>query len=479
MSEKTPLLSGQGGYAPVPGAGGYPPQGGGYPPQGPYPPQGAYPPQGGYQGGPPPAGGYPGAGQPPPAGGYQGAPPGGSYQGGGPPPAGAYPPQGGAPPPAGSVPKYSGEMPNEDVMDDPNSQEAQPTAPPMEKMDNIGGYSNVGFNANVLPPPSYEDATKEQPPTERQAIQNVPTITEQDARESLLNFVSQHCCYGKGAAEDLKFLDLKSTSAFHYTLETYGEGRSTSWAYEPYTGQMIDGPQNGTAPGPWDIQASPPSLFQDYTQCFEVPHTASVKPCHDCFASGYVRCHRCFGRGRVRCSSCNGSGHTTRYHDGEHRRERCHWCHGDGRRQCCTCHGHGMVVCKTCAGHRNLKCYIKLTVTWKNHVNDHIVERTPLPDHLIRNVSGQIAFEESNQRVWPINHFHEREINEASMRLIQNHQFPTERILMQRHKVRIVPVTQCLYKWKSTESDFYVYGFEHHCYAPNYPQTCCCGCSIL
>uniref|UniRef100_A0A8W8LMQ9 Uncharacterized protein n=1 Tax=Magallana gigas TaxID=29159 RepID=A0A8W8LMQ9_MAGGI len=236
MSEKTPLLSGQGGYAPVPGAGGYQPQGGGYAPQGPYPPQGAYPPQGGYQGGPPPAGGYPGAGQPPPSGGYPGAPPGGSYQGGGPPPAGAYPPQGGAPPPAGSVPKFSGEMPNEDVMDDPNSQEAQPTAPPMEKMDNIGGYSNVGFNANVLPPPSYEDVTKEQPPTDRQAIQNVPTITEQDARESLLNFVSQHCCYGKGAAEDLKFLDLKSTSAFHYTLETYGEGRSTCWAYEPYTG---------------------------------------------------------------------------------------------------------------------------------------------------------------------------------------------------------------------------------------------------
>lgn len=55
---------------------------------------------------------------------------------------------GGAPPPAGSVPKFSGEMPNEDVMDDPNSQEAQPTAPPMEKMDNIGGYSNVGFNAS-------------------------------------------------------------------------------------------------------------------------------------------------------------------------------------------------------------------------------------------------------------------------------------------------------------------------------------------
>ena len=44
-----------------------------------------------------------------------------------------------------------------------------------------------------------------------------------------------------------------------------------------YVGQMIDGPQNGTAPGPWDIAASPPSLFQDYVQHFEVPHTASVK----------------------------------------------------------------------------------------------------------------------------------------------------------------------------------------------------------
>jgi hypothetical protein len=41
-------------------------------------------------------------------------------------------------------------MPDEDVMDDPNRAEAQPTAPPMEKMDHIGGYNNVGFNASKL-----------------------------------------------------------------------------------------------------------------------------------------------------------------------------------------------------------------------------------------------------------------------------------------------------------------------------------------
>uniref|UniRef100_A0A8W8LMT1 Uncharacterized protein n=1 Tax=Magallana gigas TaxID=29159 RepID=A0A8W8LMT1_MAGGI len=62
---------------------------------------------------------------------------------------------------------------------------------------------------------------------------------------------------------------------------------------------------------------------------------------------------------------------------------------------------------------------MKNRVIRKNHVNDHIVQPTILLDHLIRNLSGQI--EECKQK---------------------------------RHKVRIVPVTQCLYKWKNTESDF-------------------------
>ena len=60
-------------------------------------------------------------------------------------------------------------------------------------------------------------------------------------------------------------------------METFGEGRSTSWAFDPYSGQPIDGPMNGPAPGPWDIQASPPQLFTNQKTEIEVPHTASVK----------------------------------------------------------------------------------------------------------------------------------------------------------------------------------------------------------
>ena len=123
------------------------PQGQGYPGGA---QQGGY--QVGYQGAPQ---GYPG-GQPPPAGAYQGGPPpAGAYQGGpqpqgpypgAPPPAGAY--QGGAPASGGDIQvQWKGEVPEQDVDDNPNAMPAQPTAPPLEKMDTVAGYGNVGFDS--------------------------------------------------------------------------------------------------------------------------------------------------------------------------------------------------------------------------------------------------------------------------------------------------------------------------------------------
>lgn len=64
-------------------------------------------------------------------------------------------------------------------------------------------------------------------------------------------------------------------------------------------GQMIDGPQNGPAPGPWDIAVQPTKLFQNSQNHFEVPHTASVKVCHGCTGNGFNRCSKCLGRGKV------------------------------------------------------------------------------------------------------------------------------------------------------------------------------------
>ncbi len=65
--------------------------------------------------------------------------------------------------------------------------------------------------------------------------------------------------------------------SMQYTLETFTEGRSTAWAYEPFRGQPIDGPMNGPAPLPWDIPVHVPDKFMKKENKLEVPHTASVK----------------------------------------------------------------------------------------------------------------------------------------------------------------------------------------------------------
>ncbi|CAH1783313.1 unnamed protein product [Owenia fusiformis] len=452
-NEKQGLLTGP--QSQVPGYGAPPPSG--YPPQG-APPQGypgQAPPQG-YQGQAPPQG-YPG--QAPPQG-YPGQAPPQGYQGG-PPPQGGYPPQGA---PAGAVPPAAGQV----------EQDSIPSAPPIEKMDQIAGYENVA-SQDPLPPPSYEEVTRAPPPTDRQ-IPSASVITAEQAKEAYIDFTSEHCCYGSSGAKDSSIVDLKSSSAFHYTLETFGEKRVTTWAQEPYNGQPIDGPQNGPAPGPWDLQVMASKNFQNSKSDIEVPHTASVKPCHTCVGNCRVRCNHCHGRGNNRCTWCHGNGHNRVYEDGRHHNKPCHHCNRSGQQRCNWCHGHGQVKCKTCDGKGNLKCYIKLTVTWTNHYDDHIVERTALPSELIRGVNGQTAFEEELPRVWAINHFPDPTINQASDTLVKRHStaFPTERLLIQRHRVRIIPVNEVIAIWKNQETKFYVYGFENKVYAPDYPQKCCC-----
>ena len=44
---------------------------------------------------------------------------------------------------------------------------------------------------------------------------SLPVINEDQAREALLEYVAEQCCYGSGAAKDMTFRDLKSSSAFH------------------------------------------------------------------------------------------------------------------------------------------------------------------------------------------------------------------------------------------------------------------------
>lgn len=239
----------------------------------------------------------------------------------------------------------------------------------------------------------------------------------------------------------------------------------------------IDGPEMGVPPLPWEIPVQVPEYFKKESLKVEVPHTAYVKPCHKCCAQGFVPCRECWSRGQRRCSWCHGDGVRHESTDPDE----CNWCHGSGHRICQKCDGRGMLICSDCKGEGSLKFFLELKVKWKDHSEDFIKEDTPLPDELVKDVSGLIAFQETNMMVWPLNHFPQADINEASKNLIQKHasNFPTERILQQRHSLRIIPVADVKYEWNDTVSNFFVYGEERKIYAPNYPQTCCWGCTIL
>ena len=47
---------------------------------------------------------------------------------------------------------------------------------------------------------------------------SIPVISEDDAREALLEFIGQRCCYGKKAAREFVFANIDPSSAFHVRL---------------------------------------------------------------------------------------------------------------------------------------------------------------------------------------------------------------------------------------------------------------------
>ena len=67
--------------------------------------------------------------------------------------------------------------------------------------------------------------------------------------------------------------------------------------------------------------------------------------------------------------------------------------------RCGTCQGRGRVPCEVCITRGKLKVYLKLTVTWKNHRDEEVVERTDLPDYLIKNAGGVVAVQDTQPRV--------------------------------------------------------------------------------
>ncbi|XP_042896179.1 protein SSUH2 homolog isoform X2 [Parasteatoda tepidariorum] len=380
--------------------------------------------------------------------------------------------------------KLNSHIPNVNVTPPPDAvdDEPEPSAPPLELMDKVRGYETASFEDVTIPPPAEPDPQKLDSELQRCPLPNIPHFSEKEVRDALRKDISSHCCYSQRPVRDMCITDIKHSIAFHYTLETFTEIRTTCWAFEPYTGGTIAGSNSGSVPGPWEILAFPPTYFKNHSTQLEVPHTASLKTCHVCGGVGRKRCSTCSGKGSAYCFSCHGAGyrHITLTTGSE--TKDCLQCTGTGQRKCWKCSGEGMAMCKTCSGTGQIKCYLRVTIKWMNHLDDHVVEKVAaLSGDRIRTASGDIVCQEEGNSLLPLTHFPDTTVNMASVQLLQKHEssFPSEKVLKQRHRVSIVPVSSVNYSWRRHEGLFYVYGYERRVYAPDYPHVCACCCCIM
>ncbi|XP_056279736.1 protein SSUH2 homolog [Pseudoliparis swirei] len=349
---------------------------------------------------------------------------------------------------------------------------AGPSAPSAGMFDNVPGYEGTvaGGGGGFLPPPMPAFPAPQPQPGPEQPQWNIPSITEDTAREAFALFASSKCCYSSAPVKNSVITGMEAFNTYRYRLETFTESRSTEWTHEPYNGQPVDAFAQ-PPPGPWDLPVKTPSFFVDDKQTMKVPYTSSVKPCHDCVGMGRKPCKNCAGSGNKVCFACSGSS----YRHGE---DRCHHCSGRGRTNCSFCHGEGAMQCDTCHGKQQLLVYIHLNVKWTNNCDDYVVDQSSgLQVDNISKVSGKELFRDSQYLVYPVMGFPDPAVVGAAQRLVNEHQgkhSATSRILQQRQTIELIPVTKVTYAWKGNSHLYFVYGNEFKVSADNYPATCCC-----
>ncbi|KAL2090828.1 hypothetical protein ACEWY4_013091 [Coilia grayii] len=351
-----------------------------------------------------------------------------------------------------------------------NKEEVGATAPPADEVNNFRG-NDAGSGKDLPTPYTNNPARSSRPQAPHWEI---PSISEELAREALAEYVSSKCCFSRKPAKEMVFSDLHALNTYRYCLDTFTEARSTEWASEPYYGQVLDA-LSGVALGPWDLPVPIPAMFQDGQKDVRMPHSSSVKGCNQCMTLGKSPCQKCITTGRVQCAVCHGTG---RDHSRD-QTQRCSDCRGSGQVRCNACSGAGSLQCPLCQGKGQLLCFLKLTVKWKNHSSVHVVDkRSGFPVDMLQEVAGEMLFTDMNQRVYPVESFPDGAVNTASKRAVQEHhsQFSTTcRILQQRQTIELIPVTRVHFTWRDKTHIYFVYGAEHKVYAKDYPAKCCCA----
>ncbi|UXI20941.1 protein tyrosine phosphatase type IVA 1-like [Sarcoptes scabiei] len=227
-------------------------------------------------------------------------------------------------------------------------------------------------------------------------------------------------------------------------------------------------------------------IFKD--QCIEmsVPGTMTIHTCHVCAGVMRKRCTSCTATGSMKCDACNGLGYFGAHHNKsnlvrslgtESISDYCWKCQGRGRLRCDTCTGSGMMICVGCAGSGQIKCFIKMIVTLTNHQNSAFI-RDPvsfeIPVKELKSVDGRIVLDEKGCDLKPSPFFDEL-IGKECRQLLRLHRIKlpaNSRLILQRHRIKIISVHKFHCTWAGDKFRFYLIGQTPNlkCIAINYPQ---------
>ncbi|KAM4654615.1 LOW QUALITY PROTEIN: protein SSUH2 homolog [Amazona ochrocephala] len=263
----------------------------------------------------------------------------------------------------------------------------------------------------------------------------MPPMTEAVAT-SLLHFLSLRCCYGSRAAGELAIRCLRQAGTY-YRLETFSEPRLSERVFEPFATVPGVGQHPCTTSSKVDKTLSPPEEPRAAGSPVDAPmdlwDMEAGPPllfqgwtlwCWVPHSALVTDCHRCHGHGRSKCRVCHGTGQT-----------RCVTCKGSQRRL------KQQKRCELCSG------------------------------------TGHKRFE-----VYPIIDFPGPEISLASQRAIAEHNAVlavSSRILWQHQPIELIPITEVHYQHSGKPYVYYIYGLKSKVYALDYPERCCCSCTII
>ncbi|MFH4973944.1 hypothetical protein AB6A40_000653 [Gnathostoma spinigerum] len=292
----------------------------------------------------------------------------------------------------------------------------------------------------------------------------------------------------------------------------------------------ISGNGCGLIANPWDYEILPNENFVEQVKVIEMPNSSELSACSSCNAEGLSHCFYCRGYGTDKCTYCRGTGmkagvaHPAVYthpligtfpHSdlargypasgtamirpqsgglaygvgtpihfmakagvpppgiGHH--DFCYFCHGRGINECSHCKGHGKKPCSSCGGSGSVRTYTKLRIAFGLERSEFFTE-CEIPEKLLRNVKGQVLFDEERPYVLPLKKYPVQLINDKSREMCKAHLqkcLGTCRIIMQRHCLIAIPIAKVTYHLGSRSEFFWIYGTEHSCYAPKYPSKCC------